>query len=98
MIRFIATDLDGTLLDGERQLPDGIFDVVTELDRYGVLFAPASGRQYANLAKLFAPVADKCIFICENGALVKYKGQTLYLNPVSESDVARALEIGRAHV
>ena len=96
MIRFIATDLDGTLLDNERRLPDEIFDVVTELDRYGVLFAPASGRQYANLVKLFAPVADKCMFLCENGALVKYKGQTLYLNPIPDGEIVRALDEIRA--
>lgn len=92
MIKFIATDLDGTLLDNDRRLPEGIFDVVTELDRCGVLFAPASGRQYANLKSLFAPVADKVLFICENGALVKYREQTLYLNPVPDEDAALALE------
>lgn len=92
MIKFIATDLDGTLLNEERRLPEGIFDVVTELDRCGVLFAPASGRQYANLKKMFAPVADKCLFICENGAIVKYQGQTLYLNPIPDEAVERALD------
>ncbi|MFQ7076897.1 MAG: hypothetical protein ACLRSW_02610 [Christensenellaceae bacterium] len=34
-------------------------------------FAPASGRRYANLKKLFFPVWEKTIFICENGALVR---------------------------
>lgn len=92
MVKFIATDLDGTLLNNDRALPEGIFDVVTELYRCGVLFAPASGRQYANLKKLFAPVADKLLFLCENGALVKYKDETIYLNPVSDGDALRAIE------
>ena len=49
MIKFIATDLDGTLLDDERRLPDGIFELIEALWARGVLFAPASGRQYASL-------------------------------------------------
>lgn len=96
MIRFIATDLDGTLLDGDRKLPEGIFGLISELTRCGVLFAPASGRQYANLKKLFAPVADKVLFICENGALVKYRGDTLYLNPIEDACVKHALDEIRA--
>ena len=42
MIRFIATDLDGTLLDSERRLPEEIFPLIGKLKELGVLFAPAS--------------------------------------------------------
>lgn len=66
MIKFIATDLDGTLLDGEGALPSEIFPLVARLSECGILFAPASGRQYANLKKLFFPVWEKLLFICEN--------------------------------
>ena len=68
MIKFVASDLDGTLLDGERRLPEGIFPLIRKLHSLGVLFAPSSGRQYANLKKLFAPVVNDVLFICENGA------------------------------
>lgn len=96
MIKFIATDLDGTLLNDDKQMPDGIFPLIEELHELGVLFAPASGRQYANLKKLFAPVADKIIFICENGALVSYKGETLYCNPIEDEKLPAALNEIRA--
>ncbi|HIX09317.1 MAG TPA: Cof-type HAD-IIB family hydrolase [Firmicutes bacterium] len=96
MVKFIATDLDGTLLDGEKRLPEEIFPLVRKLTSLGVLFAPASGRQYANVRKLFAPVADDALFICENGALVKYRGKTLHLNPIRDRDVLGALREIRA--
>ena len=70
MVKFIASDLDGTLLDGEKHLPEEIFGLIGQLHERGILFAAASGRQYANLEKLFAPVRDKVLFLCENGALV----------------------------
>ncbi|MDE5897513.1 MAG: Cof-type HAD-IIB family hydrolase, partial [Clostridia bacterium] len=96
MIRFIATDLDGTLLDEEKRLPEEIFGLVEELASRGILFAPASGRQYANLKRIFAPVADKVVFICENGALVKYRGETLHMNPIRDAWLKQALDEIRA--
>ena len=68
MIRLIATDLDGTLLEHDGKLPDGIFEAVFQLQKQGIFFAAASGRQYGNLIRLFAPVAEHMAFICENGA------------------------------
>lgn len=71
MIRLIASDIDGTLLQsGAAAIPQKIFDHIHRLERKGILFCPASGRQYASLRKLFAPVAGKVPFICENGAVV----------------------------
>ena len=96
MIRFIASDLDGTLLDGERALPEEIFPLIRKLTAHGVLFAPASGRQYANLRKLFAPVERDVVFICENGALVKYRSRTLHMTPVRDLYVREAVKEIRA--
>ncbi len=96
MIKFIATDLDGTLLDGARKVPAEIFPLIEQLHRRGILFAPASGRQYANLKTLFAPVEDKVLFICENGALVKYRGETLHLTPIKDRALKPALDEIRA--
>ena len=84
MLKFIASDLDGTLLDGERRIPEEIFPLIREMTKRGILFCPASGRQYANLKKLFAPVANDVLFMAENGALVKYWDKTLYLNPIPD--------------
>ncbi len=96
MLRLIATDLDGTLLDSKKNLPGEIFPLIERMTERGILFAPASGRQYASLADFFAPVADKVLFICENGALVKYKGETLYLDPVPDGRIKHALDEIRA--
>lgn len=71
MIRLIASDIDGTLLqNGATEIPPEIFDHIHRLEKKGILFCPASGRQYTSLRRLFAPVADKVPFLCENGAVV----------------------------
>lgn len=82
MIRLIATDLDGTLLEPDGTLPDGAFETVEELTRRGVLFAACSGRQYGNLRRLFAPVEHLMAFICENGALCVHEGEVAGAIPI----------------
>ena len=70
MIKLVISDMDGTLLDGEGNMPTQLFPVLDALHEQGILFAVASGRQYGNLRQLFAPVRERIAFICENGALV----------------------------
>ena len=59
-----------------------IFEQIRELHRRGILFCPASGRQYTSLRKLFAPVADCCVFLCENGGVIYKDEQCIAKNPM----------------
>ena len=78
-IRMVLSDLDGTLLrNGAQTLPENVFPLIRKLTDLGIIFVAASGRQYANMRRMFAPVADEIAYICENGALAMYKGQCLY--------------------
>lgn len=79
MIKLIASDLDGTILqDGATKVEDSIFEIIRELKKLGIIFTVASGRQYHNLRLLFEPVKDDIAYICENGAVVIYQGEVLY--------------------
>ena len=82
-IKLICSDIDGTLLQyGKKELEDEIFEQIRELHRRGILFCPASGRQYTSLRKLFAPVADCCVFLCENGGVIYKDEQCIAKNPM----------------
>ena len=70
MIRLIACDLDGTLLDGARRLPARLPALLDELDRRGIYFCAASGRQYENVYKTFGSLAERISYIAENGAVL----------------------------
>ena len=72
MVKLIASDLDGTLLLGGygSSVADAVFEQIHRLADKGVRFCPASGRQHTSLLRLFAPVADKLTYICENGAVI----------------------------
>ena len=75
MIHLIASDLDGTLLDENGRLPEGVFDLIRALNARGIRFSAASGRQYGNVKRLFFPVWREMDFICENGAVISANGR-----------------------
>lgn len=83
MYRFAASDMDGTiLLNGAQQVDARTLENIGKLVNAGMIFAPASGRQYPNLRRHFQMFADKMAFISENGALVVYRNEVLYKKPM----------------
>lgn len=86
MIRLIASDLDGTLLqNGAQTLPDGVIPFIENLAvKHGILFVAASGRQYPNLVRLFGSAAKHMAFICENGSLLFYQDRLLASHPMTQ--------------
>ena len=83
MIRMVCSDLDGTLLRYDQKvLGDRILDEIRALAAHGIRFCPASGRQYTRLKKLFAPVAEHCVFLCENGGVLYEKDRVLAKTPM----------------
>lgn len=82
MVKIIFSDMDGTLLTNENKLPEGFDEAMAELKRRGVLFAPASGRQYFSLLRSFEKYRDEFLFLAENGTLVMYKGKEIFSSPL----------------
>lgn len=95
MISLIAVDMDGTLLDGDGNLPSHFLDVFQRIDDNNILFAVASGRQYTSLAQSFHEISDRIVFIAENGTLVVYKGKALFARPIPMPDVLELCAQGR---
>lgn len=78
MIKLIASDLDGTLLQNDAtEVSPRALELIKKLMSCGVHFVAASGRQYKNLRHLFAPIADEISYIPENGSLCIHKGNIL---------------------
>lgn len=86
-IRLIAVDMDGTLLDEAGQMPPGTWELLDQLRERGVVFAPASGRQYARLADLFGSHGQSMAFIAENGTYVVRDGVEVSCTPLERDAV-----------
>ena len=87
MIKIIFSDMDGTLLTSENKLPAGFDEIIAELKKRGVIFAPASGRQYFSLLKTFTQYKDEFIFLADNGTLVMRHGEEMFSQPM-KNDIA----------
>ena len=68
MIKLIASDMDGTLLNEHGEVPPETFDLIRALRVHGVHFAASSGRRYDRLCQFFEPVRNEMDFVASNGA------------------------------
>ena len=91
MIKIIFCDMDGTLLTSENKLPEGFDEMMSELARRGVIFAPASGRQFFSLIRSFEKYRDDFLFLAENGTLVMYRGEEIFSQPLGVDAAKKVL-------
>ncbi|MGN0332058.1 MAG: HAD family hydrolase [Lachnospiraceae bacterium] len=96
MIRYIASDLDGTLLlDGAQSLKPEFFDLILKLKAKGVHFIAASGRPYPNLRNVFDPVKDDISYAAENGSLCVHDGQVISRGLIDRDLGLRIIKVSR---
>lgn len=93
-IKLIATDMDGTLLNSQKQLPDDFISWVNAHPDMTVMIA--SGRQYFTLEKDFMPLRDRLTFVADNGSLVCRHGEIIYKNLMTREDVLLVLNTAKA--
>lgn len=79
MIKLIASDLDGTILqNGAQTIDPEFFSVIRLLKEKGIHFVAASGRQYFNLQQLFHEVSNEISYISENGGMYVFN-ETIHI-------------------
>lgn len=91
MIKLVASDLDGTLLqNGAQALNPSIFPVIQKLQKKGIHFVAASGRQYWNLRNLFYEVKDDISYICEGGSMYVQNDQ-IHIPHMIDPSIVRSI-------
>lgn len=94
-IRLIACDMDGTLLDPDHAVHADFWPLLEQLQKRGIAFCPASGRQYANLHHVFASHAAGMVFIAENGTYVVRDGMELCSDCIAAADARVLVQVAR---
>lgn len=97
MIKMIATDMDGTLLNSKKQLTQISIMAISAVKNIGIHFVVASGRQYYNIYNVFKQHGlDKDVsFLAENGTIVFDKGKLIFADKLDDNLVKSAVELAR---
>ena len=93
-LRLAAIDMDGTLLDDDKNFPPGMDELLDLMDERGVTFAPASGRQVWTLIDMF-PGRPGMTVIGENGGIVMRDGVEVSSSPVDAPTVREVIRLVR---
>ena len=93
MIRLIVSDLDGTLLDANSQLPPHFFDVLSLLSQRNISFVAASGRTYLTAEQNFSPYSHQLNYICDNGSCVIVNGTCIFETFLNRTKLQALLQL-----
>ena len=72
MIKLLALDLDGTLLNSRGKIPEKNIETIREAEKIGVLVTIATGRRFRDARPVGLELGLNAPIICHNGALIKY--------------------------
>ncbi len=89
-IKWIVLDLDGTLLNSKKELPNKFWEMKEELEAAGIKFILASGRQHARMRSMMKPFSDDFLYLSDNGTLV-FENQERILAKTIENELAQEI-------
>lgn len=93
MIKIIASDMDGTLLDENSRVPEETFELIKRLYvEKGIRFVASSGRRLDTLRWMFEPVADQIDYVASLGAQVLADSRVLAREVFSSLAVEKLFE------
>lgn len=90
--KIVFFDIDGTLVNEQKEIPDSALEAVLELKRKGLEIVIATGRA----PYFFTQIAEKLgidSFISLNGAYVVYKGHTVMQYTIPREDLEPLVEL-----
>ncbi|MDF2558158.1 MAG: Cof-type family hydrolase [Bacillales bacterium] len=80
--KIVFFDIDGTLVDFNKKLPDSTRQALKELRENGTHVAIATGRGPLMAEHLLKELNIDC-YACYNGSVCVYDGEIVYSNPIS---------------
>jgi Cof subfamily protein (haloacid dehalogenase superfamily) len=97
MIKLLALDLDGTLLDSKGKIPDANLQAIRQAEEKGVLVTIATGRRFRDARPVGLQLGLNAPLITHNGALLKYAQtlETVAVSLLSSETVREILRVGR---
>jgi len=99
MIKLLALDLDGTLLNSHGQIPEANKIAIQRAEETGVLVTIATGRRFRDAQPVGLELELNAPMLTHNGALIKYAQtlETVAFSLVSKETVSEIIRVGKAY-
>ena len=91
MIRLIAIDVDGTLLDTRGQIPQANIDAIHDAVSAGIHIALVTGRSYPFARPIADPLPPSIMLIVSNGAIERNMDGSRVARRLLDRQIARAV-------
>jgi len=97
MIKLLALDLDGTLLDSKGKIPEANKAAIRSAEEQGVLVTIATGRRFRDACPVGLELELNAPLITHNGALLKYAEslETVNVSLLHSDTSAEILRVGK---
>lgn len=95
MIKLIASDMDGTLLNSNKQLSPSIHGILKKLKDKDIIFVAISGRDIFSLKEIFRDVKEDIVYASNNGNYITYKDEVIFENYIENSMIDKIAKIIR---
>ena len=97
MIKLLALDLDGTLLNSRGTLSDKNLEAIQQAEKMGVLVTIATGRRFRDALPVARQINLNAPLICHNGALIKYVDtfENVAVSLLEKETVREILRVGK---
>ncbi|HLM59384.1 MAG TPA: HAD-IIB family hydrolase, partial [Pyrinomonadaceae bacterium] len=97
MIKLLALDLDGTLLNSRGEIPEKNIEAIQLAEAMGVLVTIATGRRFRDALPVAYQLNLNAPVICHNGALIKYADslETVAVSLLENKTVREILRVGK---
>lgn len=97
MIKLLALDLDGTLLDSSGKITDANKNAIKAAENKGVLVTIATGRRFRDARPVALEIELNAPVVCHNGALLKYAEslKTVSVELIKTPTVFEILRVGK---
>lgn len=92
-VRLIATDMDGTFLDGQGSFDRERFSrILDQLEQKKIPFVIASGNGIGRLLQLFKGFEERLTFVADNGAHIYQAGKTIIRRAIQQEEITAVLD------
>lgn len=95
MNKILFFDVDGTLYNSEKKLPESAKNALLEARHNGYELAIATGRAPFMIESLLEEL-DINTYVTFNGQYVVYKGEVVYTNGIEKEELAKIIAFGDA--